>query len=530
MIDIVTPSIIPTSYKDKKFFNIGDYIVLGQVLRFLSLDSRKSSLSFNSYWDHSESPLSDRIKNISSTDPEHKALVVAGTNVIRPDFSICRSFDSHLSAHLLEQYHSVALLFVGIFGADPFNQVRFFQFRKEEKYLFHKIFDRGIITTRCNSTHSLLLRNFPENHAQILNTGCIASLATKNIFKGFKTSYSKIAFSFTARNSSIKLEIDDLIAILSKSDFAQIDILISQARIPSFIYDVAHRYGLNIVNLTKLSLSEYYQALSVYDLHIGSRAHVHIPMISMGIPSLLTGFESRHSEFQKHYGQNLLQIGSISSLDFSKVRSRGYFDSVEQALKKDFSMRNKARHTLRKIIELESFSKSQSKELIPPFNAVHNMFLRTCKQNCFQEIIFVGSCPDQLRMALEKLLVKVKFVSMDVFLSETSCLASNYNDAIVVCLSCLDFMEKPELFFEIASMHSRKCVVSYNALIESSSDFSYCMSEELSDLSGWKPRLSLMAFKTCAIKHGFNIVSAAETKYSPLNRFFCEYLMSFQMY
>ena len=349
-INAITPSIIPESLRSKKLFNSGDLYVQQLTRKYLF----ENRINFNniSYW-------RDKTKSIEAllgeiNNEKKSPLLVAGTNCLNNQFSLVKDVNPSLFKEVTHN-RFIALCFVGLFGADHADKKHFFEFKQESYELLKSILSSGVISCRCKTTFDSLTKVFPEYDQNIYLTGCVSAIPVINSYKGFTLNSStqiKVLFSVTCRNNSGIEEAKDLTYLIKIFGADSITMILNQNRLCRSIQSIVEQHNIQIFSAEKMNYLQYYNFLSSFDLHIGSRAHVHIPMCSLGIRTILTGFELRHTSFQKHYKNGLIACGTVENYTPSFLLYEKQFDGLKDALISDSLERKKFKNRIREEINI----------------------------------------------------------------------------------------------------------------------------------------------------------------------------------
>ena len=329
-ITSITPSIIPKSLQAKKLFNSGDLYVRELTKKYL-FENRVDFNNF-SYWEEYKKNLVQLFDELS----EHKEapLIVAGTNCLSDQFSLVKNVNPSLFRPIIKEKFT-ALCFVGLFGAEHPRKKHNFNFDQESFELLKTILDNGVISCRCQTTYDSLKKVFPHHQSNIYLTGCVTAAPLINFYKNFsycKNNQPRILFSVTCRNNYGSAEANDLAYLIKLFGSESIHIIFNQNRLCNSLKAIIKSHNIKIINAENMNHFQYYNTLASFDLHIGSRAHVHIPMISLGIRSILTGFELRHSSFQSHYKNDLIYCGDLNQYSSSHLWYDKSFDRLKDRL------------------------------------------------------------------------------------------------------------------------------------------------------------------------------------------------------
>ena len=399
---LITPSIIPSKLRDKKSFNSGDLYVQQLTQKFLMSQRLISNdIGLISSWGfENDQERKQFITQLKEGSIKH--VFLAGTNCFRQDFNPCKEIDIKLWSEIAD-YVKIFVLFGGIFGVNPGLTKTKFVFNDQSKSLIRSILSNGAISCRCKITFDLLREYFDDQCQNLYYTGCVSTLPFVNKFFGFTVSLPspKILFSFTSRNLiNATNEAKDLIHIIKLFPTSQIAVIVNQRRIHEPLLRIIKKSKLKIIDATSIQdVTSYFNTLSHFDLHVGSRAHVHIPMISMGIRSFLTGFEERHLGFQLTYGQSPILCGAISKYSLKQLLFDSLFDETANILNCFCRERSVLKSRLKQIIGQIQTAPSSNLNSIQLFYEQYiksnaTLFLQ---ENCLAVTKLPNNCTNVLR-------------------------------------------------------------------------------------------------------------------------------------
>lgn len=529
----ITPSIIPNSLKGKKLHNSGD-LYIQELIKNYIFDYKVDIKSF-SFWDSFDHDhvfnLVDILKK-SSQSP----LLVAGTNCLNDNFSLTKNVDPKAFIDILQD-RFIALSFVGLLGSAPFDQKHDFNFSEDSTNLLSTILQNGVIAARCRTTHKSLINKFPRFADKIFLTGCISAAPQINCYKNFQVnSVSKlnVLFSFTSRNGSEMAESKDLEHLISSFGSSSISVIINQDRIGSCLKSVIFKNKLKVFNAKSMNVTQYYQFLAQFDLHVGSRAHVHIPLFSLGIRSFLTGFEQRHSCFQDHYECSHYKIGTVFQMSPLTLLYDDCFDKVKKRLTTDAAQRNKYKTYLLNHIHVRptTYNIAGKSQWLVRQEKAYNL---VCDLN-LKSITELGPgfaaladklISSQIDYRGYDIISRRKFIKEYDINSQPSIAPRHSHDALLL-LGVLEYVNDPLAFIQQWVSRYKTCIFTYNTLSSFFSQdlYAHVVSQDIRSSLGWKNSLTLNQLKALLVANGVRINYISETKYPEYNRLYCEYIFA----
>jgi hypothetical protein len=525
---IITPSLIDET-NGRKIFNVGDELVKQLTLRTLFNDRIKYRQY--AYWQqHNLCNPSGLLDDLSTN--RDIPVIVAGTNCIKDDYSLVDGIPARQIGNILND-RFVAVLFSGLIGTQQYGAKGTLNLEPDSDKLLRTILDNGIISARCGETYKILVKSFPEHKENIYLTGCVTATSPINIYKSFEidpTKQIRVLFSFTSRSNSAAAEAQDLLTLIHEFGENSIDVILNQHRIDSSIGNILRQRKIRIVDGTRMSADQYYSVLSAYDFHYGSRAHVHIPMCSMGIRSFLTGFEQRHSIFQDHYSPFRLKIGDLAAQNLLTMLCSPAYENVKVRISKDLISRYLVKKKLSLKIRIESSSfniKGASQWMSRQDYALSYLIKQKIK-----EITELGSGMGKLG---EKLIdTGIAFRGYDIIsrskkiqqldISKATVAPRSRHD-VLLCLGLLEYLESLESFVDRWLRKYSQVFLTYNAVAQHCLDDPYALlvSETARSSREWKNSFSLNQLVALFQSKGITIRFCAPTKYSEKGRLYCEY-------
>lgn len=527
----ISPSIIPASLKGKKLQNSGDTYIQELIKKYI-FDSRINISSF-SFWDSHDKSHKTSVVDVLKKSP-HIPLLVAGTNCLNNNFSLTKNVDPKVFNDIIQD-RFIALSFVGILGSAPYRKDHHFSFSDDSKNLLLAILRNGVIAARCHTTYRSLLKEFPKFSDKIFLTGCISAAPHINFYKNFQiNSVAKlnVLFSFTSRNGSEIAETKDLEYLISSFGSSSVSVIINQDRIATCLKSVILKNKLRVFNAKSMNVGQYYSFLAQFDLHVGSRAHVHIPLCSLGIRSFLTGFEQRHSSFQSHYECSLQKIGTISQLSPLSLLYDDTFSKVKERLTIDATYRSKYKAHLLNHIQTSRASDNMSRKSQwlarqeKAYDLICNLGLKSITELGPGDAALADKLMrSQIDYRGYDIVSRREFVESYDINSEESIPPRHSHDALLL-LGVLECVRDPLAFIQNWVSSYKTCIFTYNAVSSLSSLdlFSAVVSQDMRSSLGWRNSLTLNQLKALLISNGIQIKSVSETKYSESNRFYCEYI------
>lgn len=528
-IAVVTPSIIPGNSSKK--YNSGDNLVKEGSMRYLF--NGKISCIELSYWDASrgEEQLQVIDKQIGSQVP----VIMTGTNSIKNSFGIFNA-QSPKSLSDIAQDRYIAILFAGLFGTEEMTSSGSLSFEDERLYAIQGILENGIISTRCQTTYNSLVNSIPNAEEKIFNTGCVSTSPLHNFYKKYSANVANgcqsVLFSFTCRNDSSELEVEDLKSLIGFFGHESITVIVNQQRITDDLADLINLFSLPFVDATTMDCTSYLAFLSRFDFHYGSRAHVHLPMLAMGISTILTGFELRHAVFQRNYRQRQARCGeachhlpALNGFDFSEA---------EDILIREAGQRTKMRRSL-----ISSIS-----EYKPSYNITHHNQWRKRHDLCTSilnslpvenlSICEIGAGTGGVMEYASQAGIKYRGYDLEPrtssiarFDANVDSLSCNESNEVLIALGLLEYIEDIPGFLRRVLRNFSKAVVTLNVgtSIIDESEYARIRFEEAKEMLNWSiSNYTLESFRDLLSRNDLTIVSCKPTKYGSKDRLYCEYM------
>lgn len=522
---IVTPALIPKSISAVKLFNYGDALVKEAAIKYL-FNSRLRGREL-SYWDSSS------CLEISKDVYGDKTPILAlGTNCISANFSLFKNADNDLQLSLVKD-RFCALLFVGLFGIEPLVGGAQPPLEYPSKIILESILDNGLISTRCSSTYAYLCSEFPDKTHKILASGCISAAPIINFSRrDLPTSdVPKVLFSLTCRNGSDEAEAQDLRCIIRYFQPEQISLIVTQNRISEEIARLAELFSINVIDARPLSVEQYYTLIGQYDIHVGSRAHVHIPALSLGLKSILTGFESRHRYFQKHYCQPVLKVGTLSS-SIPQV----LLDSQElaaQQLINDSRQRVNLRNTLLSNIQLNPTTYNITSYNQWPVRSTM-CINELSKSDSINNITEIGAGSGFIASQVGSLGLTYRGFDIQPMSPDIKRLNANSESVeptspgdCLVCLGLLEYISEIPCFLQRTVSKFNHSLITYNVVTALSRSTELCqsLSAEMRMRNEWSDSgYTLKEFIDLLKEAGMSVLNYKLTKYDEKGRYYSEYM------
>ena len=527
----ITPSIIPGSLKEKKLHNSGDFYIQELIKKYI-FDHKVDIKSF-SFWDSFDQNRNANIVDVLTESPQ-TPLLIAGTNCLNDNFSLTKNIEPKVFIDIL-QNRFIALSFVGLLGSAPYAECHSFSFSEDSKKLLSGILRNGVIAARCRTTYESLVKSFSKFENKIFLTGCISAAPQINCYKNFQVNSIpnlNVLFSFTSRNGSEIAESKDLEYLISSFGAASISVIINQDRIGDCLKSVILRNKLKVFNAKSMNALQYYHFLAQFDLHVGSRAHVHIPLCSLGIRSFLTGFEQRHSCFQRHYECSLYKIGTVFQIPPLTLLYDDCFSKVKGRLATDAVQRNKYKNYLIDHIETSptTYNVTGESQWLVRQEKAYNLICDLNLKTITELGPGFGALADKLLSSGINyrgydIISRREFVKAYDINSQASIEPRDSHDALLL-LGVLEYVYDPLAFIQQWISIYKICIFTYNALSSYLLEDLYAnvASQDIRSSLGWKNSLTLNQLKALLISSGVQIKHVSQTKYSESNKFYCEYI------
>lgn len=317
---VVTPYLLPDG--SPKTANIGDGIILRAVERLFGTFPRNLTFS---------SRVLPPPTSIAAME-ECSAVILAGANQLTDDFAIWPDFDR---AALARTRLSCVPVGIGIHGDPRRNQGMSDNTRRIITLMHERI---ALSSWRCPRTVAYLDREVPELRGRFLMTGCPALYDEPLLGQtAFRRNDEVVAVAPTERGDFWGREAAIIAFVASRFREARKLLMIHQdygkrRRKPLSVFrrdpraslrKLARSFGFEIV--IPASVDDAIAVYDTVDLHIGSRLHAHLHMLSQNRRSFLVKVDERAVGFSEHFGFPLCdpdRLEDYMDFDFEPVRDR----------------------------------------------------------------------------------------------------------------------------------------------------------------------------------------------------------------
>lgn len=324
---VVSPYLIPKSVD--KVVNVGDGFILRAVERLLG--RFPADLTFSSRC----LPTPEELAVLESCG----IVVLAGANQLTDDYSIWPGFDAE---RLGKSQLRLAPMAVGLHGEAGRNV----GMTVETRNLIRLIHDRVPYSSwRCPRTTAYLNQSVPELRDRFLMTGCVV-LYDEPLLSGSRFHHGQdvVAVTTTERGDFWERETATIEFVARRFPASRRLLVIhqdfvgQQRRSGSLKRKAEALLGLDRASaLRKFARARGFEvvvprnadeALALYetvDLHVGSRLHAHLRMLSQNRRSFLTKVDERITGFAEHFDFPVcdpLRLEHYLDADFERVRDR----------------------------------------------------------------------------------------------------------------------------------------------------------------------------------------------------------------
>ena len=301
----ITPYLVPPQLP--KRVNVGDGFVLGACEKLIG----ERASGYLSPWQPLTPADIDRIN-------QHDFLLVAGTNTLKDDFTLCAGFTRE-TLNLIKV--PVVLMAMGHYGIEANTR----GMSPGSVQLLEALLERfPYISVRCDRSAAYLRRTIPQKSDAVLMTSCSVAFPVDGVDKGFarKAEYDTLAVTITDR-AYVKEQLP-ILAKAPDSFPARRRVLalhqdINNAELQSFAKKLGYEVFVS---------PDYEQFIDLYknvDIHFGNRVHAHLKCLSMGVPSFLAPFDLRQVYFAESLDFPIVdQLPSpvFSTYDFQRYKTK----------------------------------------------------------------------------------------------------------------------------------------------------------------------------------------------------------------
>jgi hypothetical protein len=321
-ISILTPYVMPEG--TRKISNVGNGIILKAVERHLSafpLGARLTSFA---------APKAEQLDSLEKSP----AVVIAGANLLDDNFAPW----PELKAEALQRSKMVIVpMGVGLHG-EPHRNAAMSENTRQLLDLMHARAEYS--SWRCPLTVAYLLKERPKLASQVLMTGCPV-LYDRPLLEStrFNTSRDVIAVTVTERDNFWTREVAVIDYAAREFPSARKLLVLHQDYLrgqqPGLLQQLTGRWLRTAQGLRSYARARGFEiripathdeVIDLYrdvDLHMGSRLHAHLLMLSQNKRSFLIRVDDRSTGIAEHFGFPLCdpeRLSDYQGFDFEVVR------------------------------------------------------------------------------------------------------------------------------------------------------------------------------------------------------------------
>jgi hypothetical protein len=317
MSAVLTPFLVPPSIRHQKKVNYGDGFILRAIERQVGRFSQSAMFS----------PRTPLVDEDFARLQSHRYVILAGANQLKDDFAPI----AKMKASTLRKSNLVFIPFgIGLHGEAGFNE-GFTDNASEILSIIHERIEYS--SWRCPLTKGLLDTALPALREQTLMT-CCPVVMDRPLLDGYKfeRNLSTIAVTITDRGDFWDREIPVLKEVAELfPDKRRVLVFHQNFDPPSVFEPLADRLGMRLGSqkaktprhLRQLARQLGYEILladdvdrllafyAQVDLHVGSRLHAHLHMLSQNKWSFLVKVDERSPGIASALGFELIEPGQL---------------------------------------------------------------------------------------------------------------------------------------------------------------------------------------------------------------------------